>query len=296
MTSDSSNRPASASPRAEAREAANHRLSRVLGWTLVPLALVVVWELSARALDLYLYPTAGRVFSLLAHPLADQYQQGSLLGNTLVSFLRVLIGFAVAAAAGLVVGLALGSSHTLRHLFEPVFELLRPLCPIAWIPFAIAVFGLTTLPQLVGIGYSRSVFGQVQIGMLFVLFWGGFFPVMVNTLDGVAAVRRNYLALARTLGASSMQTFLHVRLPAALPNALTGLRQGIGTCWFVLIAAEMLPGTNSGLGYLLMQASDLSAMDLVVACMVIIGGVGAALNFALRGAMRRVVAWKGRET
>jgi len=251
---------------------------------------------AARALDLYLFPTAGRVLSLLARPTAIHYQQGSLLGSTLISFLRVGIGFGLAAAAGLTIGLLLGSAPTLRNLFEPLFELLRPLCPVAWIPFAVAIFGLTTLPQVFGIAYSSSIFGQVQLGMLFVLFWGGFFPIMINTLDGVATVRHNYLALAHTPGAGRVQTFLRVRLPAALPMALTGLRQGIGTCWFVLIAAEMLPGAHSGLGYLLMYAADLSAMDLVIACMLIIGGVGAGLNFVLRAAMGRAVAWKGRET
>jgi NitT/TauT family transport system permease protein len=76
---------------------------------------------------------------------------------------------------------------------------------------------------------------------------------------------------------------------------LTGFRQGIGTCWFVIIAAEMLPGSDSGIGYLLRYAADLSAMDLVIAVMVIIGVTGALLNFAMRFAMRAALRWHGKE-
>lgn len=295
MTFACSKKPAAESP-SSGRAPADTRLWRLMGWTIVPLGLALVWELAARSLDLYLLPPASRVAALLAHPFADHYRQGSLWTNTAISALRVAIGFSLAAVAGVLVGLLLGSAPRLRGLLEPLFELLRPLCPIAWIPFAIAVFGLASLPQVLGIRYSRSIFGQVQLGMLFILFYGGFFPVMVNTLDGVATVRRNYLALARTLGAGPIRTFLHVRLPAALPMTLTGLRQGIGTCWFVLIAAEMIPGSDKGIGYLLMYASDLSAMDLVIACMIVVGAIGAALNFALRAAFRALVGWKGRET
>jgi len=271
-------------------------LFTVLGWTAVPLLLVTVWELVA-----YLYsspwilPRATSVLACLVRPLADHFRQGSLLGNTFISLLRVSIGFALAAAAGVPLGLAMGMFKPVRSLLEPVVELLRPLCPIAWLPFTIAVFGIGTIPDALGLGHTGTVFDTLQLGMVFVLFWGAFFPIIVNTLDGVTGVRRDYVLLARMLGANHGQIFRHVYLPAALPRILTGLRQGIGTAWFVIIAAEMLPGTESGIGYLLQYAGDQSEMAIVVSCMIIIGSIGAALSFGLMRAFANTVRWQGRE-
>jgi len=268
----------------------------VLGWIIVPIILFAIWEISARHFNQpWIFPPVTRVIEQLAHPLRDHYASGSLLSNTLISLLRVLIGFLLAAVAGVTVGIFMGSTHIIRNSIEPIIEILRPLCPIAWLPFAIAVFKLKTLPQLFGVGYSHTILDQVQIGMIFVIFVGGFFPVLTNTLDGVTGVRRNYVLLAQTLGATRRQIFLHVYLPAAMPMILTGLRQGLGLCWFVIIAAEMMTGSYSGIGYLLIYASDNSAMDIVIAAMLIIGGLGALLCCGVRKIMSRVVRWQGKE-
>ncbi|MBN1362794.1 MAG: ABC transporter permease [Sedimentisphaerales bacterium] len=260
------------------------------------LVLLLVWQLAAVRLGRpWIFPPVTRVLEQLAHPLRTHYASGSLLGNTSVSLLRVLIGFVLAAVVGISLGVLMGSARFVRRTVEPLIEILRPLCPIAWLPFAIAVFKLRTVPQLFGLAYTRTVWDQVQLGMIFVIFVGGFFPILTNTLDGVTGVRRSYVLLARTLGASPAQVFRHVYLPAAMPQILTGLRQGLGLCWFVIIAAEMMIGSDSGIGYLLMYAADNAAMDLVVAAMFIIGIVGASLNFLMRRVMHRFVSWKGRE-
>jgi NitT/TauT family transport system permease protein len=274
----------------------SHNRPNVLGWVIVPVLLFVIWEVSARNINQpWIFPPVTKVVEQLAHPLRDHYASGSLLSNTLVSLLRVLIGFLLAAVAGVMLGIIMGSVRFVRRAVEPMVELLRPLCPIAWLPFAIVVFKLKTLPQLFGAGYSHSILDQVQLGMIFVIFIGGFFPVLTNTLDGVAGVRRNYVLLAQTLGAKRRQVFLHVYLPAAMPMILTGLRQGLGLCWFVIIAAEMMTGSYSGIGYLLIYASDNSAMDIVIAAMLIIGSLGALLCYVMRRVMSSVVRWQGKE-
>lgn len=267
-------------------------LRRIAG----PLVLLLIWQAAAQYYNQpWIFPTVTKVLSQLAHPLRQHYASGSLLSSTLISLLRVLLGFSLAALVGVTLGIIMGSITFIRDILEPVMELLRPLCPIAWLPFAIVVFKLRTLPQLFGLGYSHTIFDQVQLGMIFVIFVGGFFPILTNTLDGVASVRKNYLLLAKTLGASDRQTFFHVYLPAAMPMILTGLRQGLGLCWFVIIAAEMMTGSDSGIGYLLMYASDNSAMDIVIAAMLIIGAVGASLAFMMRRIMHGFVSWKGKE-
>jgi NitT/TauT family transport system permease protein len=267
-----------------------------LGWIVVPLILLVIWQIAAVWLNQpWIFPPVTRVIDELVHPLREHYASGSLLSNTFISLLRVLLGFLLAAVTGVSLGIAMGSIRIVRSSFEPIIEVLRPLCPIAWLPFAIAVFKRGTLPQLFGFGYTRTVFDQVQLGMVFVIFVGGFFPILTNTLDGVMGVRRNYLLLAQALGAKRRQVFLHVYLPASMPMVLTGLRQGLGLCWFVIIAAEMLPGAESGIGYLLMYASDNAAMDIVIAAMLIIGGIGALLSLMMRRIMFGLVRWHGKE-
>jgi len=269
---------------------------KLAGWIVVLPLLLAAWQIAAmRLAQPWLFPTVAAVARVLFRPFGDVLASGSLAGNTAVSFVRVVFGFAIGAVAAIPLGIAMGAARNVRALVEPLVELLRPLCPIAWIPFAIAVFKLTTVPQLFGVRISRTILDQVQLGMIFVLFWGAFFPILVNTLDGVSGVRRHYLRLAHNLGAGPFRTFIHVYLPAALPMILTGLRQGIGTCWFVIIAAEMLPGSDSGLGYLLMYAADQSAMDIVIACMVIIAAIGAALNGTMMRATRHLVRWHGNE-
>ena len=270
--------------------------SKLLRWIAGPVILLVIWQAAAQYYNQpWIFPSVTRVLSQLAHPLRQHYASGSLLSNTLISLLRVILGFTLAAVVGVTLGIIMGSVAFFRDIMEPVIELLRPLCPIAWLPFAIVVFKLRTLPQLFGIDYSHTIFDQVQLGMIFVIFVGGFFPVLTNTLDGVTGVRRNYLLLAKTLGASRRQIFFHVYLPAAMPMILTGLRQGLGLCWFVIIAAEMMTGGDSGIGYLLMYASDNSAMDIVIAAMLIIGAVGALLAFLMRRIMYSFVSWKPKE-
>lgn len=270
--------------------------AHLVGWFFVLPVLTIVWQIIATCLEQpWILPKATTVASQLIHPFRDHYAIGSLSSNTFISIVRVLIGFSLAAVSGVSIGILLGSVKIIRGLVEPVIELLRPLCPIAWIPFTIAVFKLETLPQLFGFSFSGTILDQVQIGMLFVLFWGAFFPILVNTIDGVSGVRNNYITLAKSLGAGRRQLFFHVYLPAALPMILTGLRHGIASCWFVIIAAEMLPGANSGIGYLLIYASDQSAMDIVIASMIIIATIGALLNGLMVYGMRHLVKWNGKE-
>jgi len=272
------------------------RAGSSFGGLVVPLGLLVIWQIAAVRLNQpWIFPPVTRVLDQLVHPFREHYASGSLLSNTFVSLLRVLLGFLLAAVAGIGLGIAMGSIRILRSSLEPIIEVLRPLCPIAWLPFAIAVFKRETLPQLFGFGYTRTVFDQVQLGMVFVIFVGGFFPVLTNTLDGVTGVRRNYLLLAQALGAKRRQIFWHVYLPASMPMILTGLRQGLGLCWFVIIAAEMLPGAESGIGYLLMYASDNAAMDIVIAAMLIVGSIGALLSLMMRRIMSGLVRWHGKE-
>lgn len=261
-----------------------------------PTLLILLWLFFSIRLDQkWILPTPWSVVKVLLHPFKDILSSGSLFKNTAISLLRVSLGFSVAGVVGIILGIIIGTTGWVRKIITPVIEIFRPLCPIAWMPFAIAVFKMQTLPQLIGIDYSKTIFDQVQIGMIFVLFWGAFFPILINTVDGIRGVRQNYVILAKSLGADWKKLILRVYLPAAFPMILTGLKQGLGLCWFVIIAAEMLPGSTSGIGYLLFYASDLAEMPTVIACMIIIGLIGAILNGLMVLIMKQFISWHGKE-
>lgn len=273
-----------------------HQISKIIGWLVVPFALVILWQITAGQLNQpWLFPTPVCVLQQLAHPMRSHFNSGSFLGHTGISLIRVTLGFAIASFAGVSLGTLMGSLSTLRYLTEPTIEMLRPLSAIAWLPFAIAVFKLNSLRHLFGLERYQPVLDQIQLGMLFVIFIGGFFPILVNTMDGVSGVRKQYRLLAQSLGAGQRQTFIYVYLPAAMPEILTGLRLGLARCWMVIIAAEMMVGSDSGIGYLLMYAADNSAMDIVIACMVIIGIIGGLMNFLMRYCLHHYTRWKGKE-
>lgn len=263
---------------------------------ILPALFLIGWELIAVWLDNpALVPRLTAVLGVLLHPFTELVGTGSLAWNTIVSLFRVLIGFAVAVVVCVPLGIFMGTSKLIHRLVNPLVELFRPLCPIAWIPFAMAVFKTATVPQLFGLRYSDTILDSVQVGMVFIIFWGGIFPILLNTIHGVSGVRTLWLETAKVLDASPMQTFWKVMLPAALPAILTGLRIGLGIAWMVIIAAEMLPGSDSGIGYLIMYSYELAEMQILVASMIVIGLMGLILNRGLQLISNRVSRWTALE-
>ena len=263
---------------------------------LLPILFLAAWEFWAISLDNpALVPRAESVLAVLVDPFSKLIGTGSLAWNTLVSLFRVLIGFSIAILFCVPLGLWMGASRIAFRMINPLVELFRPLCPIAWIPFAMAWFGVTRLPQLFGIRYTNTILDSVQVGMVFIIFWGGLFPILLNTIHGVTGVRSLWIESARTLGASHHKIFRKVIFPAALPAIMTGMRVGLGISWMVIIAAEMLPGSDSGIGYLIMYAYELAEMQILVASMVVIGLIGLILNKGLQLVSNQVSYWQALE-
>jgi NitT/TauT family transport system permease protein len=269
------------------------KYTKIIYLLIVPVIILITWHFTSNAINKpYIFPTPKNTFALFLHPNQSLLSQGSLLQNTFISLLRIFFGFFIAVTLAIPIGAALGSFATLRQLFEPIIEFLRPISPIAWLPFAIAIFKITTVPESIGLGYTKTIFDHLQIGMIAIIALGAFFPILINTIDGVAGVRRDYIRLASMLGANKKQLLLKVAIPAASPMIFTGIRQGIGLSWKVIIAAEMLPGSNAGIGYLLIFASDQSAMNIVLATIIIIGTIGCGLNFLMKFLTKKMIIWQ----
>ena len=244
-------------------------------------------------------PSPGRVLEVLVHPFADRISTGSLAWSTAVSLTRVAAGFALAALAGIPIGLFRGVSAHARKFLSLMVQMARPLSAIALLPLSIIIFKSRTLAQVLGLGglvYSRHILNELQLGMIFILFWGGVFPIILGTMQGVRSVRRIHLEAAGILGAGRFFTFGNVMIPSALPDIFHGLRMGIGRCWMVIIAAEMLPGTNSGIGYLIRYSYQLSRYDIMLASIIIVACIGALFSKGLEALGERSLVLRSRES
>jgi len=280
------------------RERSSGGLRGLLPGLAIPLLLLSWWALSTAGGTGAVLPPPVRVAAVLTHPFTDLMSAGSLAWNTAVSLVRILLGFLLAMAVGIPAGLLMGASGRVRRLLTPTVEMARPLSAIALIPLSILLFRSRTLSQLLGLGhlrYQRHILNEIQLGMIFILFWGGVFPIILDTMQGVRSVRRLHVEAATVLGAGRGFIFRRVLVPSALPDIFHGLRMSIGRCWMVIVAAEMLPGTNSGIGYLISYSYQLSRYDVMMACLVIVGIIGALFSRGLEALGERSLVLRSRE-
>ena len=240
--------------------------------------LLVVWQGAALVIqNNYILPNLGEILTVLLHPASPVLGGQTLIQNTYVSLKEVLTGFFCASAIAIPLGLLIGWSTEVRAYLNPVIQILRPVPPIAWMPFAIAWFG---------IGFKS---------VLFIIVMGAFFPILINTVDGVQGVRRQWIEVADMLHATAFEQISTVVVPGALPVIWTGLRVSFGVAWMCVVAAEMLPGTSAGLGFLIMYAYNLGQLQIIGAGMIIIGLIGLGADILFRAGEGRLFSWQGKE-
>lgn len=189
------------------------------------------------------------------------------------SLYRVLLGFVLASAVAIPLGLFMGWNRICSDLFMPGFELMRPVPPVAWVPLSIIIFA------------------QLEYSIVFITFTGAFFVVTLNARLGVESIDQSLFRAAWCLGASPRQIFRHVVLPGALPAIFTGLALGIGISWETVVAAEMIAG-QYGLGYLTWESYNLIRYPEVILSMVSIGILGYICSSIIRAAADKYLAWR----
>jgi NitT/TauT family transport system permease protein len=240
-------------------------------WPVLAAALLVgLWHYSVIWTATKVFPSPLSVEKGLAE-LVHKHVLWADIGDSLR---RVAVGFGAAAAIGIPLGLTLGWYPAANQVVDPVLQLLRPISPIAWIPVAIIFFG---------IGDRAATF---------LVFLGAFFPIVVACVSGVSNVPLIFRRAGRNFGLSPTQVLSRVIFPAALPQILVGLRIALGIAWLVVVAGEMI-AVDSGLGYLVIDSRNSGKRyDLVVAAMLLIGGVGLALDMGFRRLEKiRSVRW-----
>jgi NitT/TauT family transport system permease protein len=249
------------------------------GWLYalpLPVIAVAAWQLS----------TAGKAFSLIPPPstvaltawdyafggIRNDSYSGTLAVNAIASVTRVFGGFFVAMIVALPLGLILGRSKMARALIDPTLQFLRPIPVTAWLPLTMILFGL----------------GPPATIALIAL--GTFFPMLLNTVDGVRLVEPRLIEAAEMLGTPKAAIFTRVILPAASPAIFTGIRIGLGLAWVLVVVGEMT-GVPTGLGANIMDARQLSRTDLVISGMIAIGILGFLSDRVVMLIGRRALWW-----
>jgi NitT/TauT family transport system permease protein len=259
-------KPGAAEP--AARGAAPRALETITPFAIIAAVVAAWWVAAAESV---IFPTPPEVVTGLKELLTS----GLLWRHIWTSIMRVAIAYFTAAAVAIPLGTLMGWFKPLDTALNPLFQLMRPISPIAWTPIAILWFGIG------------------GISPIFLIFLGSFFPMVVATASAVRGVAPHYVRAARNFQLSGPRFFARVLFPAALPEILTGMRIALGVAWLVVVAAEMV-ATESGLGYMIIDArNQVTRYDLVVGAMVLIGIIGLILDGIMRQVERiDLVRWR----
>lgn len=228
----------------------------------------VTW---ARLVSPQFLPSPSDVATMIVRLTWEPFAGFTLQEHLLSSFARFVLGFAFAVGSGVPLGLTMGWFRWVDDIVSPVFESLRFIAPLAWVPFAALWFGT-------GIG-----------GPVLIIFSGAFPPCVVNAYRGAKFVEPRLIEASRTLGAGSWRVIVHVLLPGSLPSIIAGLRVGAGLGWQSLVGAELIVA-GSGVGYVMVQGQTNLAPAIVISGMIAIGIVGLAIDVVLRFVERRIRA------
>jgi nitrate/nitrite transport system permease protein len=253
-----------------ARRRFPQRLSALAGHILPPLVtlafLLVLWEVICSSPTASV-PSPSRVVSetweLIVHPFyVGQGVDQGLFWHILASLKRVALGYCLAAIAGIALGALVGQSDWAMRGLDPIFQVLRTVPPLAWLPLSLAAFK------------------DGNPSAIFVIFITAIWPVIINTAVGIRNIPQDYRNVARVLRLNQFEYFTKIMIPAAAPYIFTGLRIGIGLSWLAIVAAEMLIG-GVGIGFFIWDAWNSSRMSDIILALIYVGMVGYLLDRAI---------------
>ena len=239
---------------------------RALPW-LLPLAVLGLWYLGVEQgwLSEQVLPPPAYVYETLS----DLFASGDLWINAAASLQWVVVGFALGASIGVVLGLAMGLSKTIEDYLLPTFNAIVQIPVLAWLPFALLLFGIGEPLKYVLIAKAALV------------------PITLCTLQAFHQAPKGLLEAGRAYGFSRWQSVIFIVLPAAVPTLFTGLRLGFTKAWLSLVVVELV-ASSEGLGYLIVYGRQLFQLDLVMAAVVVVGGIGLLIDRGFDYAERRL--------
>lgn len=243
-------------------------------YTIISLvSLLVVWELVARFTGASMFlPPASEVLMAFARSFVEPVGKHTMLAHIGVSLYRVAVAFFFATICGIALGVGMGYSRLFEAICKPIFEFIRPIPPLAWIPLSILWFGLS------------------DTGKFFIIFLGCFCFITVNTYDGAKNVDPELIGAARMLGASERQVFFDIVLPSSVPYIFAGLQIAVTAGWSAVVGAEMIQ-SNEGVGWMIVRGMNTGNTVQIMVGIVAIGIVGFTLANLTSALERRLCAW-----
>lgn len=262
---------------------------------IAPILFIVFWEYLAMLVgNNAVLPQITMVAKHFVNINADVIGIGTIPKNILYSMVRVIIGYLGAILIALPLGLVMGYSKRIKKSLNLFINIFQPVPSIAWRPLVLGWFGISSMATIFHMNYGQAyaVMDNFKMSMIFLIFLGAFFPIWGNTMYGVRNVQNVLVESALVLGAKRKDIFFNILLPGAAPDIINGLKSGLISAWSCLVAAEMLPGSMSGLGYLISHAYELARIDLVVVGIICIGLIGALFSEIFELIYSKYFSWK----
>lgn len=237
-------------------------------------SLLALWWLASHLqwLPPVLLPTPEAVLRKLVRLYTDGFDDATLTQHLAASLSRIALAFALALVTAIPAGIAIATSRIARGVLDPIIEFYRPVPPLAYLPLMVIWFGIGELSKVLLIYFTI------------------FAPLAIATAAGANRVATSRLLAAQSLGATRLQLLVHVVLPSALPEILTGVRIALGAGWSTLVAAELIAATR-GLGFMVYSASRFLVTDVVIAGILLIGAIALVLELGLRALQRKLTPW-----
>lgn len=237
--------------------------------------LILIWQLGVKGFQVNetLFPTPGKVLQafgmLMKEGLPGSTSDATLLEHIGVSLVRFFTGYILSTVMAVSLGLVLGWFPKAFAYVNPIIQIIRPIAPVAWLPFIVLWFGIGDTPAIV------------------IIFIAGFFPVLLSTVTAVVNINPIYLKVAQNFGISKGRTLLTIVFPAIFSQIATSLHIALGTSWIFLVSGEMV-GAQSGLGFLVMDAKNCLRSDALLATMITIGVLGLLFDQGIRLGERKL--------
>jgi sulfonate transport system permease protein len=248
-----------------------YQIQSVIIAAIIPIFVLVYWKAASDIgiLNTKILASPESVFKVFKEMLAN----GKFMKNIEASMGRVIKGYLVGAILGLLIGTLIGLYKNVNRALVAVIGILRPIPPIALIPFFIL---------WLGIGETAKVT---------VIAIGSFWPVLLNTMQGISEADEKLLELAHVLGKNKLVIFFKIILPSAVPAIFTGLRLGISQAWTCVVTAEMI-AASAGVGFMIQYARELAQPDLLLLGIITIGVIGVVIDLIMIFLQKKIVYWK----
>lgn len=240
------------------------------------IAFFAIWQLIVQfeLVNPRVLPSPIKLFGTFIDKFSAKAPDGNTLPQNIFASLQVsLAGFFAAILLGIPLGLVMGWYKVADRFFTPIFELVRPIPPIAWIPIVV---------MWMGIGLEAKAL---------IIFFSAFVPCVINAYTGIKLTSPVLINVSKTFGASNFEIFYKIGIPSSLPMVMAGVKLALGNSWSTLVAAEML-AASAGLGFMIQMGRQLARADIVVLGMLVIGILGAIMSTLLTMLENRLLRWK----